>query len=1048
MITWFLNNRVAANLLMFMIIAGGLLAVPGIKKEVLPALAKEVIDITVSYPGGHPASIESTVCMPLEEAIHDLDNIETLNTRVTESACRLSLELTLNTDVARMLDKVKTRVDGLSTLPEQIEQLQVTQRVWRDRVISVAVFGSRDIRGLKQFSKGIRDQLAQLPGISLVEIADFVPDEVSIEISDLNLQRYDLSLNDIAKVINQSSLDVPAGIVRSPKGDVRIRHVSQAYYAAEFAKIPLVTTIEGGQLLLGDIAEIRDSLREQNFTSRFDGENLMMLDVFFGGDQDVLDITEQVRDYVSDTQASLPGDIKLAIWRDDSVALKSRIRLLLENAAMGLALVFLLLVIFLHIRLAFWVCAGIIISFMGTLWLLPAFVDSIHMLTLFAFILVLGIVVDDAVVVGENIAHGQEQLKRQGKLSHQSAHQITLAKVSEVSAPVVFSTLTTIVAFAPLLFLSGDDARVARAIPIVVILTLLFSLVESLLILPRHLLVVHDRPDKTQISLWLGALNTMSGEFLNRLLARYYQPLLEVVLRNRVTTFSCFLSIVILSAGLVSSGILPTVFFPSIQRNILTAQVETPIDSHFSQALDYAERLENSLRQLENELKGEQQNEGQVFIQHIYTTVDEGAVKVEVELSPSQGRQYSAEFLSQRWRALSDTEGSQWQGAKGLHFGYTMNDLDSPINLELASDNTAVLDKSLALIKAHLERIKGVYSIRDNYDTATREVQLHLKPLALQLGLREQDLALQVRQGFYGIEAQRINREREDVRVMLRYKLAEREEIQSLYDMWIRSPDGTAVPLSQVAEFSFTRSLRLINRKDRQRIYSVTAAIDNRQANVEQIVDDFKRNFLPDLQKQYPQLQVYFGGAEKERARFVSEITYYSSIAIFVIYILMAILLGSYTQPLLVIIAIPFGLVGALFGHVLFGLELSLYSMMGMTAVVGVVVNDNLILIDYINRAIDNGQSLHVAVREAGIRRFRPLFLTSITTFVGLLPMILERSMQAQFLIPMAISLAFGVLFASIVTLLLVPALYVDFGGRKGVIEQGNDPLFTGGEIK
>ena len=1026
---WFIRNPVAGNLILLIILAGGLFTLSDIKQEVFPELPSDMITVSVPYLGAAPEEVEEAVCVRIEEEIQSLEGIKRITSRAAEGSGTVTAELFPGTDVRKLLDDIKARIDAIDTFPEETEKPVIQEMLNRRQVVSLALSGNADERTLKRLSERIREEILLLPGITQAAVASVRPFEIFIEVSEYALRRYDMTFDDVAGAIRRSSLDLPGGSIKTRGGEILLRTKGQAYLGPEFENIILRTSPDGTRLLLRDVAEVRDTFAETDSASRFDGLPAALIQVFRVGDEDAVAVAAAVKSYVEDARPRLPEGLSLTIWDDDSEVLRSRLSLLFQNGWGGLILVLFVLALFLKLRLAFWVAVGIPVSILGAVWLMPALDVSVNMISLFAFILVIGILVDDAIVVGENIYTQYEK--------GLSGVEAARAGVKEVAVPVLFAVLTTIAAFWPLLWVEGITGKIMRFIPSVVILTLIFSLFESLCILPSHL--AHMRrgaPRPGTGRRWIGerihnGFNTLFKRFVDR----FYRKHLEWALRNRYITLSAFLAVLLFTLGWVGGGRIRFVFLPRIDadnvRALLTMPLGTPVE-----ATDQAvRRLEAAALQLEAEM-----GEEKPLIRHVLASTGEQPSlnqasgpsaaaggftgshlgEVDIELAPAEERRVSSTATARRWRELT----GPIPDAVKLSFSSSLFSAGSAVNIQLASDNPDALLAVTARLKSRISDYPGVYDVADSFRAGKREIKLAITPQAEALGLTLADLGRQVRQAFYGEEAQRIQRGRDEIRVMVRYPESERRSLGNLENLRIRAPGGIAVPFSAAARIESGRGYSVIQRTDRRRTINVTAEVDENIANANQVLADITTNLLPPLLSDYPDVTFSLEGEQRDQADALRSLQRGFLIALLIIYGLLAVPFRSYIQPLLVMGVIPFGFVGAVWGHVAMGLELTLLSMFGIVALTGVVVNDSLVMVDYINRRRAAGRDREEAIREAGAARFRPILLTSVTTFAGLTPLLLERSLQARFLIPMAASLAFGVLFATFITLMLVPVSY------------------------
>ncbi len=1053
-IEWFARNAVAANLLMVLIVAGGIISLGGIKQEIFPEFSTDRITVTVEYLGATPAEVEEGVCVRVEEAIEGLEDIKRVRSTAREGVGVVTIEAQPGADVRDLLDRIKSRVDAIDTFPEETEQPVIQELIVRHQVINIAVSGDADERTLKSLGERVREEVSALPGITQVELINVRPYEISIEMSEDALRRHNLTFDDVAGAVRRSSLDLPGGSIKTSAGEILLRVKGQAYRRPDFEKLVLLTRPDGTRLLLGDVATVDDGFAETDQSARFDGDPSVMVQVYRVGDQSALEIADAVKRYVEDAKYRFPEGVSLTTWQDGSIYLRGRLDLLLRNALQGFALVFLILALFLRMRLAVWVSIGIPISFLGTLWLMPAFDVSINLLSLFAFILVLGIVVDDAIIVGESIY--SEQV-RGG-----SAMEKSIIGARQVATPVIFAVLTSIAAFSPMLSVSGQTGKFLRVISLIVIPTLFFSLVESLFILPAHL-SHYSAGDRPKLKL-LAAASDMQFRFarlVERFIERVYRPALERALEWRYLTAAVGVTMLLLTAGLVAGRWIRFTFFPSVEADNVAAMLTMPLGTPAETTERAIEKIRRAATDVEREIDG---GEGspRVF-RHVLASVGSqpyletqsraaGNVlggfsaahlgEVHIELVPSEERTISSERIAELWREKT----GPIQDAIELTFTSSIFSPGEAINVQLSTSDpdggVEVLREAADRLKRHLATRPGVFP-SDSFREGKREVVLDILPSAEAIGLTLSDLARQVRQGFYGEEAQRIQRGRDDIRVMVRYPADRRRSLGDLESMRIRTPAGDEVPFSEVARARFGRGYADIQRVDRRRTVNVTADVDEAIVDTNEIIAELQGTVLPELVRLHPTLRYSFEGQQREQAESLADLFRGFALALIVIYGLLAIPFHSYVQPMIVLLAVPFGLVGAAWGHVLMGLDLTILSVFGSVALTGVVINDSLVMVDFINVKRKEGLPLHRAVRDAGAVRFRPILLTSLTTFAGLTPLMLfERSVQAKFLVPMAVSLAYGVLFSTFVTLVLIPAGYVileDFVrlGRKLI---GRDP--------
>ncbi|UCG56081.1 MAG: efflux RND transporter permease subunit [Phycisphaerales bacterium] len=1028
---WFASNHVAANLLMLLIVAAGLLAIFSARLEVFPEMSLDMINIMVPYLGASPADVEEGVCTRVEEAIAGVDGIKRMTSTAGEGMGSTLVEVEEYADVQEVLDDVKAEIDTIITFPKETEKPIISELKTRFRVISIVVYGDVSEHVLKRLADQIRDELTVKGNITHATISGVRPYEISVEVSEENLRRYGLSFDQVAAAVRNSSLDIPAGSVKTSGGEILVRTKGQKYYGLEFEKIIVVTRPDGTQIRLSDIATVRDEFQDVDLSARFDGKRAASIQISRTGDQDALDVARTVKEYISERSKSLPEGVSLALWADDTQFLKARLSLLTRNGYIGLVLVFLCLTLFLNVRLAFWTAMGIPISFLGAFWLIPHFGVTINMMSLFAFIMVLGLVVDDAIVVGENIfSYRQQGLERV---------DAAIRGVREMCWPVIAAVLTTVFAFVPLAYTGGIMGKILRVLPIVVIGVLSFSLVEALLILPAHLSSKRGKPGKG-IRRFTDKINNLTDRGLKWFINGPFAGFVERAVRWRYVSLAVGIAIFAATLGFIAGGYIKFVFFDAMEADNVIALLEMPSGTPVEQTRAIAGMMEqkafDAVREFDDERPGKPS-----LLKHVATTVgahptlghsgpvqvDLGAggqshlAEVNIELLGAEDRDVPSTAIKNRWRELV----GEVPGASSLTFISEFTSAGDAINVELSHRDFETLLAASEKLKGILRDYAGVSDIADDFEPGKAELKLKLKETGRMLGLTLSDLARQVRQGFYGDEVQRIQRGRDDIRVMVRYPEAERTSLADVENMRIRLPDGTEIPFETVAEVQYGRGYSAIKRIDRRRVVSVSADVDESVGNATEINRDLVADVMPKLSRQFGGLQYRFGGEQREMTESLGSLKTNFIIAMLAVYGLLAVQFRSYSQPAIIMSAIPFGIVGATLGHLLMGYNLGIMSLFGIVALAGVVVNDSLIMIDLINRERRSGIELGQVLRDCATRRFRPIMLTTCTTFFGLLPMITEKSLQARFLVPMAISLAFGVMFATCITLLLVPSLYM-----------------------
>lgn len=1019
----------AANLLMAVLLVGGTLALFTVHQEEFPNINTQMVSITVPYLGAAPEESELGVCLRIEEAIDGVEGIAKIHSTAAEGACNVRAELDLEADANEALNEIKSRVDGINSFPAETEKPIVSKMVITRGVAQIAISGDADERTLKEVGKDVRDDIAALDGISQVSLTYVRPYEISLEVSEYVLRRYGLTLEEVASAVRNASLDMPGGTIRTEGGEILIRTQGQAYWGQEFESIVVLTRGDGTKVTLGEVATIRDGFEEGDLRARFNGKPAVVVKVFQVGKENTLAMAEDIRRYVSEYRRLLPPGLEVTVWTDESLQLRERLDTLTNTALTGLLLVVIILALFLRFRLAMWVAAGIPIALLGTIAVFPYADISISTITVMAFILVLGILVDDAIVVGERV-YGHEQM---GKDPVQAAIDGTW----EVSIPVIFGVLTTMAAFLPLIIVPGRMADFFAVIGYVVIIALIFSIIESQLILPSHLAHRnHDEPTHGLSRFWNRMQSRLSGG-LETVASHHYRPLLRQAVQWRYATAAAGLGILLLALALIASGRVVFGFFPAVEGDRIYAQLEMPAGTSIDITARAAERVEAAAQTLRQELDTEIAHaDGSIVVNmlsSIGASVDRDGpgrpdtagrshfAEVVMELVPlAERNDVSAKTIAARWRELS----GDIPDAVKLTFNADAFSAGEPINYQLSGKDVDRMREAAAALRSELGRYNGVFDISDSFRAGKQEIKLSLLPEARTLGLTLSDLARQVRNAFYGVEAQRIQRGQDEVRVMVRFPEHERTSIGNLEDMYIRTPDGSEVPFYSVASFEIGRGFSSIRRVDGRRVVNVTADVDRSQVSPEEVNASIQRQVVPALMDQYRGIDISLSGEQEERVKALTGLAYAALLALVIIYALLAIPLRSYVQPLVIMSVIPFGAVGAIIGHWIMSELLVFFSALGIVALSGVVVNSSLVLVDFINRQRRDGVDIQEAVLNAGVIRFRPILLTSVTTFVGLVPLMATATPATAFVIPMAVSLAFGVLFATFITLFLVPALY------------------------
>ena len=1009
LIGWFAKNHVAANLMMFAIIIGGISGVFLLKKETFPEFQTNMIQIQVPYLGAAPEEVEKAVILRIEEAIESIEGIHEISSTASEGMGMVRVELKEGVEVADMTDELKLAIDGISTFPNETERPMISEFRFMQGAVNIQLAGDLDEATMKELADTLREEVVALPDVSSAEVMGSRPFEISVEISESALRQYGLTLDGVSQVIRRWSLDMPGGAIRSAAGDIRLRATGQAYTGQEFKDIVLLTRPDGTRIHLGDVATIRDGFAETESYSFFDGKRSFGINVMATEDENPIDVSAAVRRYVEERNATLPPEAQMTVWADTSVFLEGRLTMMMKNMAFGAVLVLVILGIFLHLKIALWVILGMAVAFLGAFMMMPLpIVDvSINIMSLFAFILVLGVVVDDAIIIAES---SYAETERKG---------YTLANIvrgaQRVAVPATFGVLTTIMAFLPMLFQSGRTSAFAGAIAWVVILCLAFSLVESKLILPSHLSIMRSsHGSKKGFSDWAGAK-------LLWFVGHVYNPLLRRAIEYRWTTVASFVGIAILMLGLVLGGWVRVVYFPEMEADFVSASVQIQEGAPESLIKSIVEQMDSTLREVNAEIKSDYGLDYDV-VEHSFGSIQGGnSGRFQVQLAAGETRNVSPREVERRWREkIGDISGTE-----ELRFSSSMRmSSGAPISFRLSGRDYRQVEAAADELADHLRSYDGLYEIESSANVGPEEVKLKVRPEAEALGVTLADLAGQVRQAFYGAEAQRIQRGDSEVRVMVRYPRSERVSIGNLENMWIRLPDGRELPFNAVAEYELERGYNSIRRINGRRTVSVESNANLALVEPGAVMGAVNRTVIPEMSTRYPGVQFGLGASAREQQSSVDEMIMGFLMALVGIYVLMAIPLKSYLQPLMIMTVIPFGLIGAVIGHWIVGIAMNAISLLGFFALAGVVVNDSLILVHYINRRVSEGVPHIAAAVEAGMVRFRPILLTSLTTFCGLVPIVLERSMHAQMVIPMAVSLAFGILFATAITLLLIPSLY------------------------
>ena len=1001
------GHSVAANLLMLVFLVGGALMASQVKKEVFPDYDLDRVNITVPYPGASPAEVERGVILAIEEAVQGLEGIKEIIASAREGVGSVSVEIIEGENIQRLAQDIKSEVDRITSFPDEAEESRVVIAQRRRYVVDLALHGDHNEWVLREVAEDIRDRLIQDPDITQVEMEGVRDYEISIEIPQATLRAYNLTLGDVAQRIRRTSVELPGGAIKTESGDILVRVNERRDYGHEFGKIPIITTNDGTQVLLEDIAVMNDGFKETDNFATYNGKPAVMIRVYRVGDQTPISVSDAVHQQVEIINQILPPGLALDARRDRSDIYRQRMDLMMRNGYLGLGLVFILLAIFLEARLAFWVSLGIPISILGSFLFLPLMDVSINLISMFAFIITLGIVVDDAIVVGENVYY----LRQNGKTWFEAA----LQGAREIAKPIIFSVLTNMVAFMPMLFVPGFMGKIFKYIPMVVICVFAVSLIECLFVLPAHL-GHRKRSDPAGLLGWLIAGQTRFSNLFGRFIRTKYGPFLDLVLRYRYLALAVGIAVLLLTVAYIKSGRMGFELFPKVESDYAKVTAKLP----FGSAVQKTERVQQIMVAAAQQVAAE--NGGENLVQGIFAVINANLAEVRVYLTPPDVRPISTSELTELWRERVGT-------ITGLEFLKFESDAGGPgrgaaITVELSHRRINVLEQASDELAKALGFFPNVTDIDDGYAPGKQQIDFQIKPEGRSLGLRSQEVARQVRHAYYGAEVLRQQRGRNEIKVTVRLPKAERAFEYNLEEMILRTPAGMEIPLREAVSVTRGRAYTTIDRRNGRRVVTVSADVKPR-SQTDQVLQSLKADTLPVLQQKFPGLAYGFEGRQADRRESMRGLLLGLLMALVVIYAMLAVPFNSFIQPMIIMMSIPFGIVGAVIGHLIMGYSLSVMSTFGVVALSGVVINGALVLIDFANRKRQAGMNDHDAIHGAGIHRFRPIFLTTLTTFGGLTPMIFETSRQARFLIPMAISLGFGILFTAFITLLLVPALYL-----------------------
>ncbi|MDP3189777.1 efflux RND transporter permease subunit [Limnobacter sp.] len=1001
-LAWMTKNTVAANILMWVCLIGGVFGFMNMTKEVFPEFELDLVTISVAYPGASPEDVEQGIVLAVEEAISGVEGIVEVNATANESSANILVEIDESEDAQAVYDKIKQEVDRITTFPGDSEVPNVTLTARKRGVVTLVVYGDTDELSLRNLAEEVRDGLLQNPGITQVDLNETREQEIHIEVPESRLNAYGLTLQGIAENIRSNVVEVSGGSISTLGGEILLRVSERRDFANQFAQLPIVSPVGGTPLKLGDIATVRDGFQDVDKYATFNGKPSIEISVSRIGEQTPIGISEATLEALEKIRPLMPQGVDIAVVTDRSDTYKQRQELLAKNALMGLVLVMVLLTIFLDWKLAFWVTMGIPVSFLGAMLLLPLFGVTFNMISMFAFIVALGIVVDDAIVAGENIYEYRQQGMGLLDASIQGAR--------DVAVPVTFSILTNIAAFAPLLFVPGFLGKIWGVIPLVVCTVFIVSLMEAIFILPAHL--AHSRESKSRFYDWQQRFSKGFSRFIEL----RYTPVVVKCVEYRYMSMAAGIALMILVISWPVSGRMGFELFPQVESDLSEVRAILPLGSTREQVNRVRDKIVASALKTVEATGGEEQSTG------IYASVNENTITVKTYLTPPGIRPVpTAEFTNQ-WR----TDVGTIAGVETMRFAADSGGPGSgpAFTVQLSHRNVDTLRQASEALARELSNYPMVSEIDDGFQNGKEQFSFTLKEEARRLGLTSNEIGRQVRAAFFGSEALRQQRGRNEIKVLVMRPETERTAQTDVRDLLIRTPQGTLVPLHALVNFDDTRAFASITRRDGRRTISVTANVNPRN-QAQQVQSATVQDLMPKLMADYPGLSYSFAGRQQDFSEALGGLGKGFLVALLLIYVLLAIPFKSYLQPFIVMLAIPFGIFGAILGHLMMGYSISIVSMMGILALAGVVVNDSLVMVDYANQKVREGMSPYDAICTSGVRRFRPIMLTTISTFGGLAPMIFETSRQAKFMIPMAISLGYGILFATAITLLLVPCLYL-----------------------
>lgn len=1065
-IKWSVSNGPGINVMVIGTLVAGLIAFLMLRRETFPEFELEVVLVQVPYPGASPADAENGICQPIEEAVRALDGIKRLVSIAREGGGYVIVELNSNVrDVQKVVSEIRSRVDRITNFPELAEDPQVEQITFRQPAIRLAVIGPRSQEQdaelkLREVAESIRASLLDLPQITQATLLGAKPFQIDVEISEDTLRKHGLTLSRVAQILRRENIEMPGGQLRAEGQEILLRGKNRREIGEDIKELPLITQPNGVVLKIQDIGEVRDEFDDSSNINEVNGLPAMVISIDRSADEDLLAMADAVHKFAE--SAEVPPGFALRVWGDTSVDVRDRMRLLITNGFQGLILVFVLLTLFLEFRLAFWVSMGIPISVFGAAIVLLATGQTLNMLSMFAFLMALGIVVDDAIVVGENIySH-----RATGKGFVEAAIDGT----SEVLPSVISSVTTTVIAFVPFFFVSGVMGKFISVMPVAIIAMLVISLIEASTALPSHLSHGAEKPKTLPGYIFsyltrpfapmmrlLDLISHRCGAGLDWVAERIYMPMLRFILDYPLLGVSIGIAMLLLTFGMVRSGAIPFNAFPKSDSNQIIAQIVYPDGTPVQLADEATQRIEKAIRTVSERIYAKEQSPAgaagtetmelappdplnprgpvKLTFRQVGQVTAQGALgstqnnngsnvgQVSVELKDASERSVSSNELIALWRK----EAGEFTGAERVTFdSASVGPGGNPIEFKLLApaNKQMELDAAVEMAKAELATYAGVYDIRDDATPGKIEFQIKVKDSAQSMGVTSADLADTIRNTYYGAEVMRLQRGRHEVKLMVRYPESERTSLAQFREIRVRGNDNVERPITELAEITPAQGYSEINRLDQQRSITIVTDLDATETNAQQVIDKLKTEFLPKLAQTCPSVGLRWEGQQQQTQESTQSLFIGSALALLAMYILLVIEFKSYFQPLIILAIVPFGAIGAIWGHGLMGIEVTLFSFFGLVALTGVVVNDSIVLVDFINAKVRSGMDQKLALSEAGRRRLRPVFLTSVTTIGGLAPMLLETSFQAQFLVPMATSIAFGLMLSTFLVLFQVPVFF------------------------